>query len=178
MDDKGFTLVEVLVVITIIPLILGVSFGVMSTALRAYRTIDARSNLSSQGTHILEVIGQDVRGLSEVYSTSSEIRLNGRVYGHATDIDYEFIAPTTESPGVLTRNGKDTITSGVSVTACEFDYLKPVENSDSPEPSIPSEPSAYESVLPNLASCVKVRLTLESGTLSMTFESIFCMRNS
>ena len=151
-------------VITIIPLILGVSFGVMSAALHAYRTIDARSNLSSQGTHILEIIGQDVRGLSEVYSTSSKTRLHGRVYGRAADIDYEFIEPTTESPGVLTRNEKDIIESGASVTACEFDYLKPIEN-DGPVP-------------PDSASCIKVRLTLESGTLSMSFESIFYMRNS
>ncbi|HHX25935.1 MAG TPA: prepilin-type N-terminal cleavage/methylation domain-containing protein [Firmicutes bacterium] len=175
--NEGFTLVEVLIVIMVIPLILGVSFGVMSAALSMYRTIDARSGLSSAGTHMLEVIGQDIRGLTRLYDTSSETRLNGYIYKHAADVDYQFIPPDSDSPGALTRNGKDITSSRVSVASCKFDYLKPAQGSDAPKPPEPSESSAYESVLPSLASCVRVRVTLELGTSSMTFESIFHMRN-
>ena len=166
MSNQGFTLVEVLIVIMIIPLILGVSFGVMSAALRAYRAIDSRSSLSSAGTGILEAIGQDIRSLIEVYSTSSDTRLNGRAYGHVNDVEYEHVAPASGNPGLLMRNGKNMAVNGVSVTSCKFDYLKPAEF------------SGYESVHPSLASSVRVRLTLESGSLSMTFESTFHMRNS
>ncbi len=166
MGNQGFTLVEVLIVIMVIPLILGVSFGVMSAALRAYRTIDARSSLSSAGTGIFEAIGQDTRGLIEVYSTSSDTRLHGLVYGYVNDVDYQYVAPASGNPGLLMRNGKNMAVNGVSVTSCKFDYVKPAEF------------SGYESVHPSLASSVRVRLTLESGSLSMTFESTFHMRNS
>lgn len=175
-DSQGFTLVEVLVVITVIPLILGVSFGVMSAALSVYRVIDARSDLASTGTHMLEMLGQDIRGLLEIYNTSSETRLCGSMYS-AENIDYRFTSPAHDSSGALTRNGKDITRSGVQVASCKFDYLKPAQGSDAPKPPEPSESSAYESVLPSLASCVRVRVTLELGTSSMTFESIFHMRN-
>ncbi|NLB74830.1 MAG: type II secretion system protein [Firmicutes bacterium] len=161
--DKGFTLVEVLIVIMVIPLILGVSFGVMSAALSMYRAIDARSGLSSTGTHILEAIGQDIRGLAILYDTSSESRLNGHVYGHAADVDYQFIPPDSNISGVLTRNGKDMTNNGVSVVACEFGYMGS---------------TGFESVPPDTASCVRVRFTLELRASSMTFESVFHMRNS
>lgn len=163
MGNQGFTLVEVLVVIMVIPLILGVSFGVMSAALSMYRVIDARSGLSAAGTHILEAIGQDIRGLATLYDTSSETRLHGRVYGHAADIDYEFTVPGFNTPAMLTRNGKDITSNGVSVISCEFNYMGP---------------TGFESVLPDIASCVRVRFTLKLGASSMTFESIFHMRNS
>ena len=178
-DSQGFTLVEVLVVITVIPLILGVSFGVMSAALSVYRVIDARSDLASTGTHMLEMLGQDIRGLVEIYNTSSETRLCGSMYS-AENIDYRFTSPAHDSSGALTRNGKDITRSGVQMASCKFDYLKlkPAEESGAPQPPIPLEPSAYESVLPGLASCVRVTFTLDKGSSSMTFESIFHMRNS
>jgi len=176
-DSQGFTLVEVLVVITVIPLILGVSFGVMSAALSVYRVIDARSDLASTGTHMLEMLGQDIRGLLEIYNTSSETRLCGSMYS-AENIDYRFTSPAHDSSGALTRNGKDITRSGVQVASCKFDYLKPAEGSEVPQPPTPLESSAYESVLPGLASCVRVTFTLDKGSSSMTFESIFYMRNS
>lgn len=175
--NQGFTLVEVLIVITIIPLILGVSFGVMSAALRIYKVIDARSGLSATGTHMIEAIGQDVRGLAGLYDTSSETRLYGHIYG-AADVDYQFMQPVSDNPGIIIRNGKNMTGSGVSVVSCKFDYLVPAQGSGEPEPPVPSQPSAYESTMPGVASCVRVRFTLESGASSMTFESIFHMRNS
>ncbi len=176
-DSRGFTLVEVLLVIMVIPLVLGVSFGVMSAALSAYRVIDARSGLASTGTHMLEMLGQDIRGLVEIYDTSSEIRLYGRIYG-AQDIDYRFTQPAHDRPGALTRNGKDITKSGVQVVSCKFDYLTPSQGNEETEPPGPSEYSTYEPVDPGVASCIKVKFTLKSGTSSMTFESIFHMRNS
>jgi hypothetical protein len=176
-DSRGFTLVEVLIIIMVIPLVLGVSFGVMSAALSIYRVIDARSGLASTGTHMLEMFGQDIRGLAEIYNQSSENRLYGRIYG-AQDVDYQFTPSSHDSPGALTRNGINITRSGVGVESCEFEYLRPAEGSDAPNLPEPQESSAYESVLPSLASCVKVKFTLDKGTSSMTFESIFHMRNS
>lgn len=175
-DSQGFTLVEVLIIIMVIPLILGVSFGVMSAVLNVYRVIDARSGLASTGTHMLEVLGQDIRGLAEIHSESSETRLYGRTYG-ADDVDYQFTPRADDSPGALTRNGINITRSGVGVESHGFEYLKPAEGSDAPNPPEPQDSSAYESVLPSLASCVRVRFTLGKGTSSMTFESIFHMRN-
>jgi prepilin-type N-terminal cleavage/methylation domain-containing protein len=163
MGNRGFTLVEVLIVIMVIPLILVVSFGVMSASLSMYRVIDARSGLSSAGTHILEAIGQDIRGLARLYDTSSETRLNGHVYKRAEDVDYQFIPPDSGTPGVLTRNGKDMTNSGVSVVSCEFGYMGS---------------TGSESVPPDVASCIRVRFTLKLRASSMSFESVFHIRNS
>ena len=75
----------------------------------------------------------------QLYDTSSETRLNGYIYKHAADVDYQFIPPDSDSPGALTRNGKDITSSRVSVASCKFDYLKPAQGSDAPKPPEPSE---------------------------------------
>lgn len=165
---RGFTLVEVLVVLAIVPLVLAITLSAVSVALRAYRLVEARSELSSAGMLVMETLGQDLRGMREIHGDSSETRLHGRLQDNTTDVDYEFTPPDGSLPGTLSRSGIELFGSDTSVTSCEFTYLAP-----GPEPEGPlQEVSDARS-----ASSIKVRLTIERSSTSMTFESLFDLRN-
>ncbi|HHY33306.1 MAG TPA: prepilin-type N-terminal cleavage/methylation domain-containing protein [Firmicutes bacterium] len=165
--DRGFTLVEVLVVLTIVPLVLGIAFSAVSVALRSYRLVEARADLCSAGTLVMETLGQDIRGVRRIYEDSSEARFHGLVQDNMTDVSYEFVPSEGSLPGTLRRNGKDLFGPDTSVTSCEFTYLAP-----GPDPDAP-----LEEVAPQNASSVKVRLTIANKSTSMTYESIFDARN-
>lgn len=164
---RGFTLVEVLIALAIVPLVLAVAFSVVSVALRAYQVIRTRSELSADGMRAMESIGQDLRGATEVYSDSSETRLHGRLQGGADEVDYEHVPPSGEDPGALTRNGTSLFGPETSVASCEFGYLAQATDPDAPP----------QSVDPQDARSVRVVLELSRGQTSMTFESVFGLRN-
>lgn len=165
--EKGFTLVEVLVVLAIVPLVLAVAFSTVSVALRTYRMINARSSLSSEGARVMEIIARDLRGATRIYSDSSEGRLRGLLQDGKTEVDYVFTDPDDPLSGTLTRNGEDLFSSSISVDSCEFAYLAPEADPDLP----------LRAVTPDKASLVKVRLRLSCRGTSMTYESVFDLRN-
>lgn len=165
--SRGFTLVEVLVVLAIIPLVLAITFSAVSVALRAYRLAEARSALSAGAMVVMETLGQDLRGAREIYEDSSSTRFHGRLQNNL-DVLYEFTPPAGSEPGTLSRNGAQLFGSETSVTSCEFAYLAP-----GPDPGGPlQEVSDVRS-----ASSIRVSLTVERRSSSMTFESVFDLRN-
>lgn len=165
--ERGFTLVEVLVVLTIVPLVLAVAFGAVSVALRTYRMINARSSLSSEGARAVEIISTDIRGAKAIYTDSSASRLHCLLQDGTSKVDYVFTHPYGSLLGTLTKNGEDLFSSGISVDPCEFTYLAPEADPDLPP----------RAVAPDKASLVKVRLGLSSGGSSITYESVFDLRN-
>jgi len=166
-NARGFTLVEVLVVVAIVPLVLSAAFGAVSVALRAYKLAEARSVLSSGGMVAMAMVTQDLQAASHIYDDSSPTRLHGRLQDGLTDVVYEFTPPSGSEPGRLTRNGSPLFEPDISVTACEFGYFAPGTDVDAP----------LQQVAPELASSVKVRLTITSGPTSMTYESLISSRN-
>ncbi|MEW6229455.1 MAG: prepilin-type N-terminal cleavage/methylation domain-containing protein [Bacillota bacterium] len=165
--EKGFTLVEVLVVLAIVPLVLAVAFSAVSVALRTYRMINARSSLSSEGARVVEVISADVRGARAIYTDSSASRLHCLLQDGTSKVDYVFTRPHGSLRGTLTKNGEDLFSSSIAVDSCEFTYLVPEADPDLPP----------RAVAPDKASSVKVRLGLSCRGTSMTYESVFDLRN-
>lgn len=165
--ERGFTLVEVLVVLAVVPLVLAVAFSAVSVALRAYRVVDARASLSVEGARVMEIIAADLRGARAIYADSSANRLRGLLQDGVSKLDYVFTRSVGSPPGTLTRNGENLLRSGLSVSSCEFTYLAPQNN-----PELP--PQATD---PDKASLVKVRLALLCEGISMTYESVFSLRN-
>lgn len=165
---RGFTLVEVLVVLAIIPLVLTIAFSAVSIALRAYRLAEAQSSLSAEAMVVMETLGQDLRGAREIYEDSSSARFHGRLQDNVTDVVYEFTPPAGSAPGTLSRNGAQLFGSETSVTSCEFAYLAPGPDPESPLREVSDVGSA---------SSIRVSLTIERRFSSMTFESVFDLRN-
>ncbi len=175
--QRGFTLIEVLAVVAIVPLVLASSFGAVAVALRTYRTITARSEMSADGMRALELIGQDMRSVTEVYQDSSADRFHARlaaVAGEGEDegegpeeVEYEWSPGHGDDPGTLSRNGADLFGPDTDVSSCDFEYLGLAPDPDAPAPV----------VSPVEARAVRVRLELSRGETSMGFESLFNLRN-
>ena len=155
-----------------VPLVLSAAFSAVSVALRAYKLVEARSDLSSAGMLAMETLGQDLRGMCEVYDDSSGTHLRGRLQDNTTDVAYDFTPPSGSLSGTVLRNGKDLFGSDTSVTSCEFVYLAP-----GPDPDDPLQEDPSCEVSPQNASSVRVRLVIARGSTSMTFESVFDLRN-
>ena len=167
-QNAGFTLVEVLVVLAIVPLVLAIAFSAVSVALRGYRLVEARSALASGGMVVIETLGQDLRGVREIYDDSSQTRFHGRLQDGVTDVVYEFAPPGGSAPGALSRNGAQLFGSDTHVTSCEFTYLAPGPDPEGPLQEVNDVRSA---------SSIKVRLAIGRKSSSMTFESVFDLRN-
>lgn len=165
--EQGFTLVEVLVAVAIVPLILTVAFSVVSVVLRTYQAIEARASLSSEGARVMETIARDVRGARTIYADSSADRLHGLLQDGVSKMDYVFTRPDDSLPGTLARNGESLFSSAVSVSSCEFSYLEPQSDPDTPP----------RAVAPDRASSMKARFSLLCEGVSMTYESVFDLRN-
>lgn len=165
---RGFTLVEVLVVLAIVPLVVSVTFSAASVALRAYRLAQARSNLSSEAMMVMEMIGQDIQGATNIYEDSSSARFHGRLQDNLTDVIYEFTPPAGSAPGALSRNGAQLLGSATSVASCEFAYLAPGSSRGNPLQEVSDV---------KMASSIRVSLTIEQRSCSVTFESVFDLRN-
>ena len=72
---KGFTLVELLVSITILSLFLSSFFYLLSAEVRASKYLTQASAQSQVSSHLFKRIGSDIRAANKILSTSNPSRL-------------------------------------------------------------------------------------------------------
>lgn len=70
--DKGFTIVEVLVVISIFVLVLGIIYGSYSLSQKAYRDIEATTEINQNARVILERMTREIRQAKEIVTELSD----------------------------------------------------------------------------------------------------------
>ena len=78
MNEKGFTLIEIIVVIVILGIIGGITFHFVGYGVEAFKKSSARKELYDQGRLALERMVRELRDAKEVEgSSSSSIKIRG-----------------------------------------------------------------------------------------------------
>ncbi|MCR4403298.1 MAG: hypothetical protein NUW12_11100 [Firmicutes bacterium] len=166
LGDRGFTLVEFLAFLALVPLVIAISFSAVWVVMGMHKLAGAQSSVSTAAMVVMETLGQDLRGMKEIRDDSSSTCLRGRLQDDVTEVTYEFTPPGVSQPGMITRNGARLFGSGLSVTSCEFTYLVPGPGGALQETSDVGS-----------ASSVKVRFVVEQAPASAGFEAVFNLRN-
>ena len=72
MNEKGFTLVEIIIVIVVLGIISGVTFQIVASGVEAFKKSSARKELYDQGRLALERMVRELRDAKEITATSSD----------------------------------------------------------------------------------------------------------
>ena len=71
--SKGFTIIEVLVVISIFVLVLGIIYGSYSLSQKAYREIETTTEINQNARVILERMTREIRQAKEIVTELSDV---------------------------------------------------------------------------------------------------------
>ena len=85
MNEKGFTLVEIIIVIVILGIISGVTFQIVASGVEAFKKSSARKELYDQGRLALERMVRELRDAKEITATSSDSITFTKVHQSAQD---------------------------------------------------------------------------------------------
>ncbi len=124
--DKGFTLIEVMIAVTILALISAIIFAVVFGAAKRSRFIDLELSLQTETSLILSLVAEDIRGAfsleGEVPFFVGEDRYFGDVPGDRVDFLTSSVLPT--DPELSSGSGGEVGYSVFSSDEKQFSLLR------------------------------------------------------
>ena len=85
MNEKGFTLIEIIIVIVVLGIVSGVTFQIVASGVQAFKKSSARKELYDQGRLALERMVRELRDAKEITATSSDSITFNKVHKSAQD---------------------------------------------------------------------------------------------
>ncbi|OGC38002.1 hypothetical protein A2V54_01095 [candidate division WWE3 bacterium RBG_19FT_COMBO_53_11] len=126
---KGFTLLELLVVIGIISIIGVIAADIFSNVTRSYNKAEIINRVQSSGNKILAQMAEEIRNARRVVSPtlgSSGSSLVIKDFS-GSNVNFSFVSPDADDNGFVSRNGvlisDNDFSNGVNVTSLVFNVL-------------------------------------------------------
>ena len=121
-SPRGFTLIEMLVVIAIITIIGTMATQIILSLIRSNNKTSIQNEVKQNGSFVIDRLERDIRGSSDVTSPDSE-HLNLQ-QADGSEISYVCIQGSSSSNGDITRGGQSLLNTeavtGVRVNNCSF----------------------------------------------------------
>lgn len=107
--QKGLTLLELLVAMTIFIIVVGLATGIFLLGLRGQRTVFTTQYTQENARYIIEMMAKEIR-MSEINSfTATSLDITHPVNG---DVDYQFLGTSLERNGQAINSDEARITNG------------------------------------------------------------------
>ena len=154
-NNKGFTLIEILIVIIVLGILSIFGFQFLSTSLHTYSMMEKQKGLFDQATMVMERISRELRDAESISSPTSGntsyapltfTKSHGTDEDSSTDISFELSGSTLRRVGTATVNLADNV---------DADSIPFLNNSNE----------------------ITITLTLESGEANITLQSYIYPKN-
>jgi prepilin-type N-terminal cleavage/methylation domain-containing protein len=123
-NKKGFTLIEVLVVIGVLTVVAGLGASIFSSLLRSYNKAHIVNELEQNGNFVLSIMEQQIRNAVDVREITNGIELTLR---DGTTKKFEYVPDncSSGSNGYITDSAGNVLTgtdvvTGVNITSASF----------------------------------------------------------
>lgn len=147
-NNKGFTLIEIIIVIVVLGVLSIFGFSFISTAVHTYSMMEKQKGLFDQATMVMERISRELRDAESITTaTGSTLEFTK---SHGTDEDSDTSISFELSGTTLQRLGTDTVNLADNVTAF---------------------------TVTNSSNEITISLTLESGEANITLQSYIYPKN-
>jgi len=175
-DERGFTLMETLIAISVFIVISTVSLSIYMATLRASQRTKAMTRVQSEAQLIMSVLAKKVRNSEVKYSHYGELSVNVPVEELALVDEYgtEYVFAYDQDNSRLTVNSIPIPTSRVEVTNVKY-YISPATD---PETLITSfEQGAVDNLpLPYVTLVMTVSSTVAGETSSLVVQQTIPQR--
>jgi len=156
-NNKGFTLIEIIIVIIVLSILSIFGFHFLSTGIHTYSMMEKQKGLFDQATMVVERISRELRDADSIITaTGSELEFtkshgtNEEVYDAVTDVITFQLSVSTLQRERVTTAGTTTVNIADNVSAF---------------------------TVTNSSNEITISLTLESGEASITLRSYICPKN-
>ena len=147
-NNKGFTLIEIIVVVVVMGILGAFGFHFVSTSIHTYSIMEKQKSLFDQATMVMERISRELRDAESITTaTGSTLEFTK---SHGTDEDSDTSISFELSGTTLQRLGTDTVTLADNVDTF---------------------------TVSNSSNEITITLTLESGEANITLQSYIYPKN-
>lgn len=163
-DNKGFTIIELVITMVLIGIVAYIAADAMSTGFKAFFVTDNRKEALDQARIAMERMTREIRNVrssSDIGTANPTEFCFINIEGTRVSFRYSANAITREEPAVCPGSGGNTLAN--SVTGFSFSYL---QSNGSPDPTPP-----------NNTKRITINLTTTISGESVTLQSEVWPRN-
>lgn len=152
-NNKGFTLIEIIMVIIVLGVLSIFGFRFLSTSIHTYSMMEKQKGLFDQATMVMERISRELRDANIVSCPESYILTFTKSHRDPPqDVTYDIIFQLPVGTTTLERVGDSTVNLADNVQLNGF-------------------------TVTNSSNEITISLTLESGDANITLQSYICPKN-